>query len=355
MLRDDGVLGQAAHRVHRQRRFRRRGAAASRRRRARPAAGSARRTGAEIVPSAGAVGTRAARHDERADDPRPDRRPATSSPAPATVPEISCPSTAGTGNATSPFSTCRSVWQTPQAATRTSDLAAARLRHRNPLDRERLPGPGQHGRQHRPGKCSHFAHEFAQGTYSPSRKAVNAVGRRGRVVPQLTPGLPVCTIAKQQSSLSEGDMNIASRGATMAVDWEQRVDFDRLRTPPARPREGGAGGLRPRRAAALRPEQPPLRDEHGDRDMGARQEHPLRAACSATRIRSSGTSARRRATISSTARGFPSRAGGPGCRRCAARCRDATGVPDALAADDLRGAARARPRAASRSAWTFPT
>ena len=25
-------------------------------------------------------------------------------------------------------------------------------------------------------------------------------------------------------------MNIASRGATMAVDWEQRVDFDRLRT-----------------------------------------------------------------------------------------------------------------------------
>ena len=25
-------------------------------------------------------------------------------------------------------------------------------------------------------------------------------------------------------------MNIASRGASMAVDWEQRVDFDRLRT-----------------------------------------------------------------------------------------------------------------------------
>ena len=24
-------------------------------------------------------------------------------------------------------------------------------------------------------------------------------------------------------------MNIASRGARMAVDWEQRVDFDRLR------------------------------------------------------------------------------------------------------------------------------
>ena len=25
-------------------------------------------------------------------------------------------------------------------------------------------------------------------------------------------------------------MNIASRGATMAVDWEQRVDFARLRS-----------------------------------------------------------------------------------------------------------------------------
>ena len=25
-------------------------------------------------------------------------------------------------------------------------------------------------------------------------------------------------------------MNIASRGATMAVDWEQRIDFARLRT-----------------------------------------------------------------------------------------------------------------------------
>ena len=25
-------------------------------------------------------------------------------------------------------------------------------------------------------------------------------------------------------------MNIASRGATMAVDWEQRIDFPRLRS-----------------------------------------------------------------------------------------------------------------------------
>ena len=33
-------------------------------------------------------------------------------------------------------------------------------------------------------------------------------------------------------------MNIASRGATMAVDWEQRIDFDRLRTNPAREDQG---------------------------------------------------------------------------------------------------------------------
>jgi hypothetical protein len=32
--------------------------------------------------------------------------------------------------------------------------------------------------------------------------------------------------------------NIASRGATMAVDWEQRIDFDRLRSDRlARPRQ----------------------------------------------------------------------------------------------------------------------
>ena len=34
----------------------------------------------------------------------------------------------------------------------------------------------------------------------------------------------------------------ASRGATMAVDWEQRIDFDRLRAVPPRPGEGAARG-----------------------------------------------------------------------------------------------------------------
>src|SRR5262245_38381686 len=41
----------------------------------------------------------------------------TSGATSATTPEISCPRTQGSGNDTSPFITCRSVWQTPQAAT----------------------------------------------------------------------------------------------------------------------------------------------------------------------------------------------------------------------------------------------
>src|ERR1700761_1549349 len=33
-----------------------------------------------------------------------------------------------------------------------------------------------------------------------------------------------------QEGIGEEMTNIASRGATMAVDWEQRIDFDRLRS-----------------------------------------------------------------------------------------------------------------------------
>ena len=39
-------------------------------------------------------------------------------------------------------------------------------------------------------------------------------------------------------------MNIASRGATMAVDWEQRIDFARLRSDRLRARAGVAARLR---------------------------------------------------------------------------------------------------------------
>jgi hypothetical protein len=45
-------------------------------------------------------------------------------------------------------------------------------------------------------------------------------------------------------------MNIASRGATMAVDWEQRIDFARLRSE------------------RLEKARAPLRHEHAHRRMG---------------------------------------------------------------------------------------
>src|SRR5262252_4537361 len=42
----------------------------------------------------------------------------------STTPEISCPNTQGRGNCTSPLTTCKSVWQTPQATTRTNTSPA---------------------------------------------------------------------------------------------------------------------------------------------------------------------------------------------------------------------------------------
>src|SRR5207248_8731882 len=48
----------------------------------------------------------------------------TSAATASTTPEISCPSTQGRGNCTSPLITCKSVWQTPQATTRTSTSPA---------------------------------------------------------------------------------------------------------------------------------------------------------------------------------------------------------------------------------------
>ena len=73
-------------------------------------------------------------------------------------------------------------------------------------------------------------------------------------------------------------MNIASRGATMAVDWEQRIDFARLRSDRLEKARASLRDSDARRAAALRPEQHPLRHEHAHRRVGARQERALRAA-----------------------------------------------------------------------------
>src|SRR5262245_43163661 len=55
----------------------------------------------------------------------PTSGPATPSPSSTIVPEISWPSTAGVGKATSALRTCRSVWHTPHACTRTRTSPAS--------------------------------------------------------------------------------------------------------------------------------------------------------------------------------------------------------------------------------------
>src|ERR1035437_8173083 len=49
----------------------------------------------------------------------PTASPVVSGPSSSMIPEISWPSTQGVGNATSPLITCKSVWHTPHATTRT--------------------------------------------------------------------------------------------------------------------------------------------------------------------------------------------------------------------------------------------
>ena len=107
-------------------------------------------------------------------------------------------------------------------------------------------------------------------------------------------------------------MNIASRGATMAVDWEQRVDFDRLRSTGS---SRTKAALEASELGALLLFDPNnLRYVTStaigtwERDKNIRFALVFRAATT----RCSGTSARPRGTISSTAPGCPSRAGGRG-------------------------------------------
>ena len=169
----------------------------------------------------------------------------------------------------------------------------------------------------------------------PPRRARGALSAVGL---ELTAAPPVCTIAEQQSSLSEGFMNIASRGATMAVDWEQRVNFDRLRSAQAGTDEGGAGGVRPGRVAALRPEQSALRDSRRRSGRGSATRTSGSRWCSGRTIRCCGTSARQRGIIRCSATGCPSRRWRAWVTPMRGAMPDATGVPDALGkliADEL--------------------
>ena len=65
---------------------------------------------------------------------------------------------------------------------------------------------------------------------------------------------------------------------TMGVDFEERVDYRRLHRYRLGRAQAGAGGIRSRRAAAVRRQQHPLRHLDQDRRMGARQAVALGAA-----------------------------------------------------------------------------
>ncbi len=65
---------------------------------------------------------------------------------------------------------------------------------------------------------------------------------------------------------------------TMAVDWEQRIDMDRLRRERLARVESDAGEIRDGRAAVLRHEQRALHHRHAHRHLGAGQDQPLHFA-----------------------------------------------------------------------------
>ena len=75
----------------------------------------------------------------------------------------------------------------------------------------------------------------------------------------------------------------SARSAPNAVDWEQRVDLDRLREERLARLRDDAGALRARRAAHVRLRQHPLHDRHAHRHLGDGQADPLRAAAARRR------------------------------------------------------------------------
>ena len=113
--------------------------------------------------------------------------------------------------------------------------------------------------------------------------------------------------------------NIASRGATMAVDWEQRVDFPRLRAhrlarAKASLKASDLGclllfdpnNLRYVTSTAIGTWE---RDKNIRFGLVFRDDDPI--------LWDFGSAARHHQLYCPW---LPGRAGGPGCRRCAARC-----------------------------------
>ena len=79
---------------------------------------------------------------------------------------------------------------------------------------------------------------------------------------------------------------------TMAVDWEQRIDFDRLRRERLAQGQGSAGQVRDGRAALFRHEQCALPDLDAHRHHGRRTRPTASRCCRRTTSPSCGISAR---------------------------------------------------------------
>ena len=118
-----------------------------------------------------------------------------------------------------------------------------------------------------------------------------------------------------------------------AVDWEQRVDLDRLRDGAAGPAHGRRWSASDaRRPADLRLRQHPLHDRDPHRHLGDGQADPVRPAAPRRRAGPLGLRLGRASTTSSTTRGStaPS-APGPASPRCAAPSTPTPGIAEEVA------------------------
>ena len=118
---------------------------------------------------------------------------------------------------------------------------------------------------------------------------------------------------------------------TMGVDWEQRIDFERLRTERLSRikrllKESELGALLCFDMTNIR-----YITATPHRHLGDGQARALHACCRRTTSRSSGTSARRPGTINSTAPGWARSARAPASPPCAARCCPAAGRAEEVA------------------------
>ena len=150
------------------------------------------------------------------------------------------------------------------------------------------------------------------------------------------------------------DLPLAPAPGRMNVDFEERVDFDRLRRYRLDRARQAHGRVRPRRAAVVRHQQHQVRDRRRDRRVDQGQAVPVRAVHPDRRAGRCGTSARPPCTTGCTARGSSRRTASPPTRTDARR-RRARRRPDRQAGRRDQGPPGAAPASTtSPSASTSP-